>query len=301
MQQDPICDYLAELSAYQYAACDPILNIDFLGLAGVPPSIFTGVATVGTGTGLVSAASVMPEIVVSIAKAVAKASVSTRVWGAVKLVGGILESAAGAAAGVLTSWTGAGAVAGGVVFFHGADVASAGFTQLVTGQETKSFTEKGIKKGLTSAGVSEEKADVAAAYADMTISVVGTGGAGAIRTGAPLKVTKAPKISANATQGVVKATGQSHHLLSNKIVAALEKHPLLKGAFSREDPRFIYNALDDAAHKGYQTWHRQYDDMVVKYIQSNPGLTPTQFKSYLNDLCQQPWLQQRIPNVNLNW
>lgn len=105
----------------------------------------------------------------------------------------------------------------------------------------------------------------------------------------------------DATRGVVHATGQAHHLLSNKIVTALEKHPLLKGAFAREDTRFIYNALDGAAHKGYQTWHRQYDKMVVDYIQANPQLTPSQFQSYLHDLYQQSWLQQRIPNVNLNW
>lgn len=75
----------------------------------------------------------------------------------------------------------------------------------------------------------------------------------------------------------------------------------MKGAFSREDPRFIYNALDDAAHKGYQTWHRQYDKMVVDWVSANRQATPEMFKSYLHDLYQQPWLQQRIPNVNLKW
>lgn len=63
----------------------------------------------------------------------------------------------------------------------------------------------------------------------------------------------------------------------------------------------MYNALDGAAHKGYQTWHRQYDKMVVDYIEAYPNLTPSKFQSYLHDLYQQPWLQQQIPNVNLKW
>ena len=76
------------------------------------------------------------------------------------------------------------------------------------------------------------------------------------------------------------ASGQEHHLLSKKIVGAIEKHPLLKGVFSREDRRLIYKLLDASAHKGYQTWHRQYDKMVVDFIQANPKLTPSQSKAY---------------------
>jgi len=70
----------------------------------------------------------------------------------------------------------------------------------------------------------------------------------------------------------VAATGQIHHLLTNKIINALERHPALNGSFIRTDTRFIYNASDAAAHRGYQTWHRQYDKMVVDYIESNPNL-----------------------------
>jgi len=81
----------------------------------------------------------------------------------------------------------------------------------------------------------------------------------------------------------------------------LNSHPTLKGAFdySRTNSKYIYNALDDAAHKGYQTWHRQYDATVVKWLQNNPAATPAQFDRYLHNLHQQPWLKSRIPNVNL--
>lgn len=116
------------------------------------------------------------------------------------------------------------------------------------------------------------------------------------------QVAKSTEIATNVGTNTAKtaiATGQRHHLLSNKIMSSLNNHPSLKGAFNRENTKYIYNALDDAAHKGYQTWHRQYDEMIVKWLQSNPSATPVQFNQYLHNLHQQPWLKSRVPNVNL--
>ncbi|MBB1139132.1 RHS repeat-associated core domain-containing protein [Myroides sp. WP-1] len=97
------------------------------------------------------------------------------------------------------------------------------------------------------------------------------------------------------------ATGQAHHLLGNRITRVLNNHPTLKNAFdySRMNAKYIYKASDDASHRGYQTWHREYDATVVKWLQSNPSATPIQFDRYLHNLHQQPWLKNRIPNVNL--
>lgn len=103
---------------------------------------------------------------------------------------------------------------------------------------------------------------------------------------------------ANEANTIV-ATGQRHHLLTNKIMRALDKHGLLKGVFNREDARFIYNALDGAAHNGYQKWHREYDNLVVKWIRDNKDATAETFIKFLDDLHQQPWLKERIPNVKL--
>jgi RHS repeat-associated protein len=111
-------------------------------------------------------------------------------------------------------------------------------------------------------------------------------------------ILKLVGLADDATKGVV-ATGQKHHLLSNKIMQALNNHPTLKGALNRENAKYIYNAIDDAAHKGYQTWHRQYDATVVKWLQSNPSATPAQFNKYLYNLHQQPWLKSRILDINL--
>ncbi len=98
---------------------------------------------------------------------------------------------------------------------------------------------------------------------------------------------------------VIKGTGQVHHVLSNKIMRSLNNHPTLKGKFNREDPMFKYHAKDLESHKGYQKWHREYDAKVGNWLENNPRATEQQFRKYLNDLHQQPWLKDRIPNVNI--
>jgi hypothetical protein len=112
-----------------------------------------------------------------------------------------------------------------------------------------------------------------------------------------------------ATKGITKdginiatkttATGQAHHILSNPIMRALGEHPTLKGIYRRSDQHFIYRAFDEAAHKGYQAWHRQYDQIVTEWLRNTPNATPEMFEKFLNDLYQEPWLMERIPNVNL--
>jgi hypothetical protein len=82
-----------------------------------------------------------------------------------------------------------GAVAGGAVVVHGADVTASGAMQLWTGRESSTFTSQGISKGLQAAGVSKPKADVTADYADATLSIILSGGVGAARNAA-----MAPKI-----------------------------------------------------------------------------------------------------------
>ncbi|RNC79741.1 MAG: hypothetical protein ED557_14585 [Balneola sp.] len=95
----------------------------------------------------------------------------------------------------------------------------------------------------------------------------------------------------------VVATGQEHHLLSRKILRALNSHPKLKNVFQRDD--YVYKALNADAHKGYQKWHRLYDETVVKWVQNNPSASRQDFLKYLHNLHQQQWLRTRIPNVNL--
>jgi len=52
---------------------------------------------------------------------------------------------------------------------------------------------------------------------------------------------------------------------------AIDNHPILKGLFAKRDNRFVTQAVDGAAHRGYQRWHRDLDDEVVEWIQNNPN------------------------------
>ena len=175
-QLDPLTDGYPYYTPYQYAGNEPIANIDIDGLEP---------GTSILGNGLNGTTKVLGEVVVKAApRAAQAASTATRVWGGVKALGSLVEMAAGAVGGIATSWTGVGAVLGGVAVVHGADGFAAGLQQAWTGQETKTFTEQGISQGLQAAGVSIGNADVAAGYADGFISVALTWGAGAAKIGA---------------------------------------------------------------------------------------------------------------------
>lgn len=88
--------------------------------------------------------------------------------------------AGGVAGGIATSWTGVGAVAGGVAVVHGADDLQAGIRQLWTGEETESLTYQGIKGAAKIAGASDQTASTIATFSDVGLSFVGSG-AGAFK------------------------------------------------------------------------------------------------------------------------
>jgi len=101
-----------------------------------------------------------------------------RFTGGLRAVGGGLQIVGGVAGGIASSWTGVGAVIGGIAVVHGADDLQVGVRQLWTGEETESFTYKGIKASAKLVGADENTANSIAAWTDIGLSFVG-GGAGA--------------------------------------------------------------------------------------------------------------------------
>jgi RHS repeat-associated protein len=136
-------------------------------------------------------------------------STSTRIWGAVKAVGGLAEMVVGAVGGAATSWTGIGAVAGGAAVVHGADNFAAGLTQLFSGNSTQTFTEQGISKGLQATGVSPQTANTVAAYTDAGIGIVLTAGAGAAANGSKIKVVASTESTASKPSNLVSSSTKS--------------------------------------------------------------------------------------------
>jgi hypothetical protein len=78
---------------------------------------------------------------------------------------------------------------------------------------------------------------------------------------------------------------------------ALEAHPTLHGLFDRND--LVVQALDEASHRGYQAWHRAYDDEVVEWL-TNPAhqnATREEFLRFLREIYARPEMRQRFPNA----
>ena len=97
-------------------------------------------------------------------------------------------------------------------------------------------------------------------------------------TGRAARAGAAAKAGAEA----VETTGQLHHVISTRIGRELERNPNLAGRYSPRDPRFATRAVDDAAHRGYQTWHRELDAQVEGWLRANRNATPQQFESFLS-------------------
>ncbi|MBL8240084.1 MAG: hypothetical protein JNM66_21870, partial [Bryobacterales bacterium] len=82
----------------------------------------------------------------------------------------------------------------------------------------------------------------------------------------------------------VRPTGQLHHAISKRIARALARHNHLKFFYRARDPRFVTQAIDGPAHRGYQRWHRDLDTKVETWLEDNPLATKVEFEKYLRDL-----------------
>ena len=96
--------------------------------------------------------------------------------------------------------------------------------------------------------------------------------------------------------GPAVLTGQVHHPISRIFHRALEAHPLLSGIYTSRDPRFVTQARDAAAHRGYDRFHRNLDAEVSGLIRANPNANQSQFESYLRGVYQRPDVNKRFPN-----
>lgn len=83
-------------------------------------------------------------------------------------------------------------------------------------------------------------------------------------------------------------------MLSNKVMRALNKHETLSGLFRRND--IVVRALEAESHRGYQAWHRAYDE-VVKWLRNsrNQEATPVEFLRFLREFHTQLEMRQRLP------
>jgi hypothetical protein len=91
-------------------------------------------------------------------------------------------------------------------------------------------------------------------------------------------------------------TGQLHHPISKRIAQVLKDHPTLRGHYTERDPRFVTRAANKESHNGYQQWHRDLDDEVIRWLARYRNATPEQFEAYLRHRYSQPDLRARFPD-----
>jgi RHS repeat-associated protein len=109
-------------------------------------------------------------------------------------------------------------------------------------------------------------------------------------------VQRGASIAGGACQRVQGLTGQFHHAISRTIWTPLNSHPTLRGLYLPRDNRFLTQAADSAAHRGYQTWHRVLDREIADWIANSKHLTPQQFEMWLREVYQRADLASRFPN-----
>jgi hypothetical protein len=112
-------------------------------------------------------------------------------------------------------------------------------------------------------------------------------------------VGKGGKLARRATkyadEAAAAARGQLHHAISKPVHDALQNHKVLRDAYRRRDPRLVTRAADKQAHYGYQRWHRELDEEVVRWIEANKEATVEQFEKFLRDLYDRPEMKKRFP------
>ena len=66
--------------------------------------------------------------------------------------------------------------------------------------------------------------------------------------------------------------------------------------YEPRDGRFKAKAKNKESHCGYQSWHRELDLEVMKWLRRRDNATPKEFESFLREIYNRPELRKRFPN-----
>ncbi|WP_436500390.1 SpvB/TcaC N-terminal domain-containing protein [Actinokineospora sp. HUAS TT18] len=198
-------------------------------------------------------------------------STFNRIMGGVKLVGGVLEAAAGATLATTTGVTGIGAVAGVAVAVHGSDVAVTGWKQMWSGEDESS----GTSKLMQAAGVSKGTADTI----DAGLSIAGGGGAriaaGRLASGGPGAWGLANEaMSARAAAYQVQITGRAAGSVYR--VGGVKFDGFVRGVLQEAKGPGYANFVKNGQ---FQSWWKGADGLVAQAQRqlAAAGKTPIQW------------------------
>ncbi len=187
---DPLASDYVHLTPYNNAGNKPINSIDIDGMQGENEQESGGNTQI-TAQQLDEVLVTANRIPTDQVSEKAKGNGWTRVWGGAKALFGTLS----AAAGVAMISTGIGSPLGAVLLVYGADLASSGAMQAITGKQTETLTYQGAHKVSKAAGASDETATGIASGVDLGIGLIsGFGGSAVVKNSGTL-----PKVLPRST------------------------------------------------------------------------------------------------------
>jgi RHS repeat-associated protein len=146
-----------------------------------------------------------------------------RFMGGIRATFGAVEAFAGSTMIALTPYN----PLGYILLGHGVDNASAGISQVVSGNKTDSFTHKGIKEASKLAGVGEKKAEMLATIGDASIGVGGTIAASVLRNLAKVAPAISPAIEGyNFTKSAAAHMDEASRVVPVQILDEIIKGPM---------------------------------------------------------------------------
>jgi hypothetical protein len=108
--------------------------------------------------------------------------------------------------------------------------------------------------------------------------------------------TNAAPSVAKTIAGATEPNGQLHHAISERVFAAIQKNDKLRGSFKLRDSQYTARAANLEAHNGYQKWHQDLDDEIIRKIKADDFHSAKDFAAWLYKRYKQPDLVKRFPN-----
>lgn len=88
---------------------------------------------------------------------------------------------------------------------------------------------------------------------------------------------------------------QKHHVITRKIRREMKNNPNLSDI--NRNKSSIFTGLTEDAHRGYQKWHRKYDDDMVLWLKDHLDATLDDFQAELQRFYDQPDIVERFGDV----
>lgn len=194
-----------------------------------------------------------------------EATLSNRLWGGLKLAGGVAEMIGGAALCAVPEPTGATKVGCVVLGGHGIDTASTGLQEVWTGQEIRSLTERGLTELATRLGAGAHSGKTLGMSVELAVPI---GFAGAIKAARVTSIA-AGRLSLSRHEAAVHG-GIGGHTIAKHVgktreylEARLRNQPKLQAAST-------FNSIQDAERAINGVMRNRADD-ILNWAKSAPA------------------------------